>query len=162
MKKLTKNQQQAIKEIEAKVSEVCDANNTIEVTRNEDGVIVNRKTGEPHFPELFEKNNQPREIEISLTFDKSAPTLKKQLNTHEAEKLWNEIDHQVLGAVIASMENKADLNKKYVSVYLTILRWSENQKKYNNGKTNSNSSENRFADLEQQLERSLQGTKLDI
>ena len=52
---------------------------TTEVTRNDDGVIINKETGLPHFPELLEKNNQPRDIEISLSFGQSSPSLKKQL-----------------------------------------------------------------------------------
>ena len=50
---------------------------TIEVTRNDDGLIINKETGKPHFPELLEKKS--RDIEISLSFGKSAPTLKIQI-----------------------------------------------------------------------------------
>lgn len=69
---------------------------TIEVTRNEDGVIVNRKTGEPHFPELLEKNNQPRDIEISLSFGQSSPSLKKQLKMQGYELSKQSIENAEL------------------------------------------------------------------
>jgi hypothetical protein len=81
MKKLTKKQQQEIQAIEKKVSEVCDAKKTIEVTRNDDGVIINKETGKPHFEELLNhlKEVIEDEIEITLTFDESAPSIKKQI-----------------------------------------------------------------------------------
>ena len=44
--KPTKKQLESIKEIEKKVSEVCDTKKTVEVTRNDDGVIINKETGE--------------------------------------------------------------------------------------------------------------------
>lgn len=70
--KPTKKTVKAIQEIEKMVAEVCDAKKTIEVTRNDDGVIVNKETGEPHFP-------KSREIEVKLSFGTSAPSLKHQL-----------------------------------------------------------------------------------
>ena len=95
--KLTKKQLQEIKEVEKKVAEVCGnlkgkvifdevtgipyaeseikPKKTVEVTRNNDGVIVNKETGEPH----FSKEKKLRNIEISLGFGKSAPTLKVQI-----------------------------------------------------------------------------------
>lgn len=51
--KPTKKQLEAIKEIEKKVSEVCDTKKTVEVTRNDNGVIINKQTGKPHFEELY-------------------------------------------------------------------------------------------------------------
>jgi hypothetical protein len=88
--KPTKEQLKEIQEIEKKVANVCDTKNgvvdeltgitypkkTIEVTRNENGVIVNRETGKPHFKKL---KNISEEISINLNFALSSPTLKKQL-----------------------------------------------------------------------------------
>lgn len=51
--KTTKKQLKEIQAIEKKVSEVCDTKKTTEVTRNDEGVILNKKTGKPHFPELL-------------------------------------------------------------------------------------------------------------
>jgi len=51
--KPTKKQLEAIKEIEKKVAKVCDTKKTVEVTRNDDGVIINKQTGKPHFEELY-------------------------------------------------------------------------------------------------------------
>lgn len=50
---------------------------TTEVTKNDEGVIVNKETGKPLFEELLEKKS--RDINISLTFGTSAPTLETQL-----------------------------------------------------------------------------------
>ena len=76
--KPTKKLLKEIQEIEKKVSEVCDTKKTVEVTRNDDGVIINKETGKPHFPELL-KEKKSRDIEISLSFGKSAPALKIQI-----------------------------------------------------------------------------------
>ena len=54
--KTTKKQLNEIKEIEKKVAKVCDTKKTVEVTRNDDGVIINKETGKPHFEELYNIN----------------------------------------------------------------------------------------------------------
>jgi hypothetical protein len=96
----TKKQLKEIAKVEKKVSKVCDAKKggvifdevtgipyaesqikprkTVEVTRNDNGVIINKKTGKPHFPELEKKS---RDIAIALSFGQSAPTIKEQLKT---------------------------------------------------------------------------------
>jgi hypothetical protein len=74
--KPTKKQLKEIQEIEKKVSEVCDTKKTIEVTKNDEGVIVNKETGEPHF--LKEKKS--RDISIHLDFGYNSASLKFQLN----------------------------------------------------------------------------------
>ena len=97
--KTTKKQLKEIAEVEKKVAEVCGTKkgkiifdevsgkphfevidigkkrNAVEVTRNDEGVIVNKETGKPHFA----KEKKSRNIEISLGFGKSAPTLKIQI-----------------------------------------------------------------------------------
>jgi hypothetical protein len=50
--KATKKQLKEIAKVEKKVAKVCDSKKTIEVTRNEDGNIVNKETGEPIFEVL--------------------------------------------------------------------------------------------------------------
>ena len=74
--KTTKKQLKEIAKVEKKVSKVCDAKKggvifdevtgipyveseikpkkTVEVTRNDDGVIINKETGKPLFEELYE------------------------------------------------------------------------------------------------------------
>ena len=52
--KTTKKQLKEIQEIEKKVAKVCDVKKTTEVTRNDDGVIINKETGKPLFEELYE------------------------------------------------------------------------------------------------------------
>jgi hypothetical protein len=77
--KTTKKQLNEIKEIEKKVAKVCDTKKTTEVTRNDEGVIINKETGKPHFPELLEKKST--DIAIALGFGRSAPKIKQQLKT---------------------------------------------------------------------------------
>ena len=78
----TKKQLKEIQEIEKKVSEVCDTKKTIEVTRDDNNVIINKETGKPHFDELF-KNLQDelstKELVISLSFGWNSPKLSYQL-----------------------------------------------------------------------------------
>ena len=57
--KTTKKQLKEIQEIEKKVAKVCDTKKKVEVTRNDDGVIINKETGKPHFPEVLK--NLPKE-----------------------------------------------------------------------------------------------------
>ena len=73
--KTTKKQLKEIQEIEKMVAEVCDAKKTTEVTRDENNVITDKETGEPHFP-------SSREIEIKLSFGENSPRLKYQLKEH--------------------------------------------------------------------------------
>lgn len=93
----TKKQLKEIAKVEKKVSKVCDAKKggvifdevtgipyveseikpkkTVEVTRNDDGVIINKETGKPH----FSNEKKSRDIAIALSFGKPSPTLKEQL-----------------------------------------------------------------------------------
>ena len=121
--------------------------------------ILNKETIKAVINSIDEKDLHQLQLFIKNNCS-NISKLKDQLTFEQASKLWEEVNHQVLGDVIAAMENKADLTKKYKSVYLTIHNWVKNQKSH--GQRNSNSSENRFADLEQQLERSLQGIKFEI
>jgi len=79
--KTTKKQLKEIQEIEKKVAEVCDNKQTVEVTLNEDGKIINAGTGKPHFEELLKLIDQAveDEIEICLSFGYNAPSIKSQL-----------------------------------------------------------------------------------
>jgi hypothetical protein len=98
--KPTKKQLREIEEIEKKVANVCDSNDgvvdeitgitypkkTIEVTLNENGVIVNRETGKPHFGAIdidemkkMVEEKKSKEIVISLSFGTNCPSLKKQI-----------------------------------------------------------------------------------
>lgn len=94
--KTTKKQLKVIKEIEKRVANVCDAINgvvnettrlvypkkTTEVTLNDKGVIINKETGKPHFQELMKQISSEKKsnnIEITISFGTSYPSLKKQL-----------------------------------------------------------------------------------
>ena len=53
---------------------------TTEVTRNDDGVIINKETGKPHFDQLYEElSEKERQIEVSLSYGYDAPSLKTQI-----------------------------------------------------------------------------------
>ena len=98
--KPTKEQLKEIEQIEKKVANVCDTNNgvvdeltgitypkkTTEVTLNENGVIINKETGKPHFGAIdidemkkMVEEKKSKEIVISLSFGTNCPSLKKQL-----------------------------------------------------------------------------------
>ena len=49
--------------------------------------------------------------------------LKKQLTFEQCETLVSKYDRQKIADTLLAMENKADLSKKYVSVYLTLSTW---------------------------------------
>ena len=78
--KTTTKQLKEIQEIEKKVAKVCDVKKTTEVTRNDDGVIINKETGKPHFDQLYEElSEKERQIEVSLSYGYDAPSLKTQI-----------------------------------------------------------------------------------
>ena len=94
--KPTKKQLKEIEEIEKKVANVCDANDgvvdettglvypkkTTEVTINDKGAIINKETGKLHFQELMKQilsEKKSNNIEITISFGASYPSLKKQL-----------------------------------------------------------------------------------
>lgn len=103
---LTKKQLKEIAEAEKKVAEVCDKHQeivdeitgitypkkTIEVGYNDKGVIINKKTGEPHFDEIKKlvEEKISKDITINLNFGESSPSLKKQLK-EQGFKINNEI-----------------------------------------------------------------------
>ena len=122
--KTTKKQLKEIAKVEKKVSKVCDAKKggvifdevtgipyveseikpkkTVEVTRNDDGVIINKETGKPH----FSNEKKSRDIAIALGFGKSAPTLKSQI-----EKQGFKISRGFLNDVEQIRNNLHDLNE---------------------------------------------------
>ena len=67
--KPTKKQLKEIAEVEKKVAKVCDTKKTTEVTRNDEGVIINKKTGKPHFEELY-KNIKLEKSPDGVIFNK--------------------------------------------------------------------------------------------
>lgn len=65
---------------------------------------------------------------------KNVSRLRDQLTKEECEKLIARFNKAVIQKVLIAMENKKDLTKKYVSVYLTLLNWCERE----NGSTGEN------------------------
>jgi hypothetical protein len=108
--KTTKKQLKEIKEIEKKVAKVCDTKKTVEVTKNDDGIIINKETGKPHFPELEKKS---RDIAIALSFGQSAPTIKEQLKT-QGFKIFKGvvIDAELIRTDLHDLHRIGILNRK--------------------------------------------------
>ena len=83
-----------------------------------------------------EENFTKEKSEIEIAFenfneylDNHCPNirkLKKQMALDEYEKLKSRFSPEVLTEKLNAMENKADLNKKYTSVYLTLNNWAKN------------------------------------
>ena len=76
--KTTKKQLKEIQQIEKEVSKVCDVKETTQVTKDDNGIVINKETGEPHFSENSKSNNS-RDIEITLCFGLNAPKISVQL-----------------------------------------------------------------------------------
>jgi hypothetical protein len=92
--KPTKKQLKEIQKIEKEVAKTCNVNDSIideitgisypkkttKVTINDNGIIVNKETGEPHFSK-DSKLKKSRDVSISLVFGKKQPilSLKKQI-----------------------------------------------------------------------------------
>ena len=78
--KPTKKQLKEIAEVEKKVAKVCDTKKTTEVTRNDEGVIINKKTGKPHFEELY-KNIKLEKSPDGVIFNKETGEPYKDLDS---------------------------------------------------------------------------------
>ena len=113
--KTTKKQLKEIQAIDKKVSEVCDAKQKVEVTLNDDGVIVNAGTGEPHFEELLKHiaESVEDEIEICLSYGYDAPPIKIQL-IEQGFKFKNKliIESELIRNQILSLNGIGILNTK--------------------------------------------------
>lgn len=113
--KITKKQLKEIQAIEKKVSDVCDTKKTTEVTRNDDGVIIDKETGKAHFEELIKLIDQSveDEIEISLSYGYDAPPIKIQL-IEQGFKFKNKliIESELIRNQILSLNAIGILNSK--------------------------------------------------
>lgn len=92
---LTKKQLKEIAKAEKKVAEVCDKHQeivdeitginypkkTIEVGLNDKGVIINKKTGKPHFDEIKKlvEEKTSKDINIALNYADDFTSLKNQI-----------------------------------------------------------------------------------
>lgn len=83
----------------------------------------------------------PLQVHIRDSF-KEVSKLKIQLTYQQADELVNKYDRKIIHTVLLAMENKADLLKKYKSVYLTIDNWCKREME--NGKANSTSTASGF------------------
>ena len=82
-------------------------------------------TGSTHTPDQIELFNQ-----FSDWLGKHFPRvtkMKKPITIDEYLKLRETINRETLTKLLTAMENRADLHKKYVSAYLTIINWSKNE-----------------------------------
>jgi hypothetical protein len=135
--KTTKKQLKEIAEVEKKVSKVCDAKKdnvvfdevtgipyveseikpkkTIEVTKDDSGKIINKKTGESHFKELF-KNIELEKAQDGTIFNKATgepyknlTALLKSMVTHNK---GNAVSCKDLNILLKSLtEQKEKINK---------------------------------------------------
>lgn len=112
----TKKQLKKIKQVEKKVSELCDTEikpkKTVEVTLDDKGVIVNKETGKPHFEHIDidemmklveEKKQSYRDVSVSLSFDKKCEPLKIQLKRQgfKIPKEWINNAEQIRADLLA-------------------------------------------------------------
>lgn len=82
-----------------------------------------------------ETENHPLQIFASELTNVSS--LKIQLSYAECETLCKKYSIEKIKEVLTQMENKADLKRKYVSVFLTCNNWCKNNFSNNNGQTKS-------------------------
>jgi hypothetical protein len=138
--KTTKKQLKEIQEIEKKVAKVCDVKKTTEVTRNFDGVIINKETDKPHFEELYEElSEKERQIEVSLSYGYDAPSLKTQIKEQgfkvdmklivESELVKNQIlSLQAIGILTKKQSNIAfEKLNDHIGDIITNSLCNENQ-----------------------------------
>jgi hypothetical protein len=89
---------------------------TIEVTRNDEGVIINKETGKPHFEELLKnlkEHIEDDEIEVCLSYGYDAPPIIIQLT--EQDFKFNKkliIESELIRNQILSLNAIGILNKK--------------------------------------------------
>jgi hypothetical protein len=124
--KTTKKQLKEIQAIEKKVSEVCDTKKTTEVTRNDDGVIIDKETGKPHFEELLKHiaESVEDEIEICLSYGYDAPPIKIQL-IEQGFKFKHKliVESELIRNQILTLNGIGILNKK--ETYKAFKRLNE-------------------------------------
>lgn len=104
-------------------------NDTVTVTDNvnvnvTEGVYKS-PDGSTHTPDQIELFNQ-----FSEWLGKHFPRvtrMKKPITIDQYLKLRETISREILTKLLTAMENRADLHKKYVSAYLTIINWSKNE-----------------------------------
>jgi hypothetical protein len=82
-------------------------------------------TGDTHTPEQIERFEKFTEW-VKENFPRVA-NMKKPFTIDQYLKLRETISREVLTKLLTAMENRADLHKKYVSAYLTIINWSKNE-----------------------------------
>jgi hypothetical protein len=109
--------------------------NAINVDGNPKNVTINpKKKRKENKPEESNDTHTPEELELWKQFQswllKHAPRvnqLKQPLTIVEYLKLRKEVHKDAFTKIILAMQNRADLLKKYVSAYLTILNWSQRE-----------------------------------
>ena len=67
-------------------------------------------------------------LQIFVSKFPNVSKLKNQLTVEECEKLIRDFDKKKILDILDQMENKADLPKRYVSVYLTVRSWLRREK----------------------------------
>jgi len=124
--KTTKKQLNEMQKVAKVVSDTVSAivkeqsKETIEVTINDKGVIVNKETGKHHFENIdidemkqISKEKKSREIVVGLKFGTSAPTIKIQLR-EQGFKLSNGLvkDAEMVRTHLLALKDIRILNDK--------------------------------------------------
>ena len=97
---------------------------------SDSNAIKERKGKEKKEKEIVEDTQTPNEKSKFDIFNewlkKTYPTvskLKRQMTENELQTIIEKYGRGALNDILMQMENKADLNKKYTSVYLTANNW---------------------------------------
>lgn len=103
---------------------------------NEDG---NGNINKDNIEKGEEKIHQ---MQIAIKELKNVSSLPIQIKFEECEKLLSKYSNHLIWDTLLAMENKADLKKKYKSVYLTLNNWLKNSKE--NGKITTIQQQSKF------------------
>jgi len=125
------------------------------VNKKKESIVAEATTHTPDEIELFKKFND--------WLSKNAPRvqqMKQPLTIDEYSKLRAKLSKGTLSKLLIAMQNRADLLKKYVSAYLTILNWSTreelNDTNQNLGKINGKTAEQLLEERTKAIERNRQ------
>jgi len=114
-----------------------------EIGRNSPLEVKNKELDEQIIQELdkielleAEETAKPVKHKLQIWIEDNCPAvakLKTQMTSEQCDMILqaNRGSPQIVKQVLEQMENKADLTKKYKSVYLTLKNWIANQKEWN-------------------------------
>jgi hypothetical protein len=92
-------------------------------------IDIDKKEEKPDLNLLIKTNRPLYLIEFIKEKCPNICKLKTQLTEEESKKIHDSYSVDSVNKVIAAMENKMDLSKKYKSVYLTCINWLSRETK---------------------------------